>query len=84
MSEPNVNAPNFMTSFGGGMAGSVFSALLYMLYRVIFTKCKHTKSACHTGWFDCTSQEDDVEVVRRETDRIERIIEMLQQRQGEV
>ena len=83
MSDPDPTAPDFLTSFGGGMAGSVFSALLYKLYRVIFTKCKHSKSACHTAWFDCSSQEDDPEVVRKETERIEMIIELLQKR-GEV
>ena len=57
------------------MAGSVVSAGLYMLYRVIFQKCRHSKSACHTAWFECSSQEDDPAVVRKETDRIEKIIE---------
>lgn len=81
--EQDPNAPSFLTSFGGGMAGSIVSASLYMLYRVIFTKCKHSKSACHTSWFDCESQEDDPVVERKETERITKIIEMMQKR-GEV
>lgn len=83
MDAPDPNAPNFMTSFGGGMAGSVVSASLYMIYRLLFQKCRHSKSACHTGWFDCESQEDDPEIVRKETERIEKIIELMRKR-GEV
>ena len=84
MDAQDPNAPSFMTSFGGGMAGSVVSACLYMLYRVVFTKCRHSKSACHTSWFECTSQEDDPEVVRKETERIEAIIQMIRKRENEV
>jgi len=51
-------------SFGSGIAANIATVVIVGAAWLCKNKFKHTKSSCHTKWFDCSSQEDSAQTLR--------------------
>lgn len=55
------SVPTFMQSYSGNMASLATFSGIYLVWYMVTKKCKHLKCSSHTGWWDCSASEDEIQ-----------------------
>ena len=58
---------DFQKSLAAGSASNVIFVVMFFIIRFIQARCKKSQSSCHTGWFDCTTE---LEEMKRSTETV--------------
>ena len=62
-----MDPPSFMQAYSGNIASLATFSGIYLVWYLVTKKCKHSKCASHTSWWDCSASEDEIE--RQQTER---------------